>query len=91
MAGGRLHLIETTTVPDVWIDGIGKIEQIAADTYRLLLYRTRRPLEGGPDEHELMLSVLASGASMRAALTTVSATVMSGTTIDVLEIAALMH
>ena len=90
MEGRRLRLVETTVLPDVWIDGIGKIEKIAADTYRLLLYRTRRPIEGGPDEHEVVLSVVASGSSAGAALALVNTFIERGAE-EALAMVALIH
>jgi hypothetical protein len=76
----RLHLVEPTTLPDVWV---GKIKEIAADTYLLLLYRNS-------DDREVAMSVVASGVSARAALFLIS-DFMTGGIGAALDIATMMH
>ncbi len=65
----RPHLVETGVVSDVWIDGIGKIEHLGGGTFRFLLYKVHRPVNGeGPCEHDVVLAVLCNTATIRNAL-----------------------
>jgi hypothetical protein len=61
----RPKLTEPAVVPDVWIDGIGKIEKIGPETFRFLLYRTKEPVSGqGEREYEIVLSVLTTAKAV---------------------------
>jgi hypothetical protein len=66
MESARLRLIDNALLEDVWIDGIGKIEQISSGTYRILLYRDRRAMDGSDVDHEIRLSVLVSMNALEA-------------------------
>jgi hypothetical protein len=65
----RPRLVELGNVPEFWADGIGKIEDLGGGTYRLLLYKVHRPLDGeGPVEHEVVAAVLVNLAMVSSIL-----------------------
>ncbi len=62
----RPRLTEPTVVPDVWIDGIGKIEKIGPETFRFLLYRAKEPIgDHSEREYEIVLSVLTTAQGVQ--------------------------
>jgi hypothetical protein len=65
----RPKLTEPAVVPDVWIDGIGKIEKIGPETFRFLLYRTKNPItDQGEREYEIVLSVHTTAKNVQSML-----------------------
>jgi len=66
MAEDRLHLIEPTIVPDVWVDGIGRVEMLGGDACRIYWYRIRRPMGGDTTPYgELVATFVTTLAYMR--------------------------
>lgn len=67
-------LVELGEVPERWVDGIGKVEALGGGAYRVLLCRTKRPLdEGGLVEREIVFSMITNTAGVQSLLVTLRA------------------
>lgn len=87
--GGGLRLSEPAIMQDVWIDGIGNVERLAANVYRVLLYRTRQPCGCKEPEHEAMISIIASTTTLAAMLAVFN--MLGGDCPSEAEVAALLQ
>ena len=78
-------LVEPAPIPDVFVEGIARIERLAGANFRFVLYATQQDTEGRP-ERVIVLKFVASLAIIPAMIRQVSAVVTA-----VSEIIGLMH
>lgn len=55
----QMRLVEAGQIPEFWVDGIGRIENLGGGTYRFVLFRAHKIPEGG-SENEIVVSLLAN-------------------------------